>query len=136
MYDTVHMRAPRTQLPHIEPYVGNDKYRFRHPALGRFRLLKQPLCAAVCLAGGVVPWHTFYLAGPLQRREMKNRISVSELSEKLGYPSSETIEGLRLLKAFIRLSPPQRAEIIDMVERLATDPAPVPGGMNGRHDTR
>ena len=67
---------------------------------------------------------------------MKNRISVSELSEKLGYPSSETIEGLRLLKAFIKLSRPQRAEIIDMVERLATDPAPVPGGMNGRRETR
>jgi len=67
---------------------------------------------------------------------MKNRRSVSELSEKLGYPSSETIEGLRLLKAFIKLSPLQRSEVIDMVERLATTPAPVPGGMNGRLDTR
>jgi hypothetical protein len=67
---------------------------------------------------------------------MKNRISVSELSEKLGYPTSETIEGLRLLKAFIKLSPQQRAEIIEMVEQLATGPAPVPGGMNGRHDAR
>jgi hypothetical protein len=67
---------------------------------------------------------------------MKNRISVSELSEKLGYPSSETIEGLRLLKAFIRLSPPQRSEVVDLVERLATDPAPVPGGVNGRLGTR
>ena len=67
---------------------------------------------------------------------MKNRISVSELSEKLGYPSSETIQGLRLLKAFIRLSPPQRSEVVDLVERLATDPAPVPGGVNGRLGTR
>ena len=69
---------------------------------------------------------------------MKNRTDVSEMSEKLGYPSSETIEGLRLLKAFIKLSPPQRSEVIDLVERLATDPdpAPVPGGMNGRLDTR
>jgi hypothetical protein len=67
---------------------------------------------------------------------MKNRRSVSELSEKLGYPSSETIEGLRLLKAFIKLSPPQRSEVMDLVERLATTPAPVPGGMNGRLDTR
>ena len=71
-----------------------------------------------------------------KRREMKNRISVSEVSEKLGYPSSETIEGLRLLKAFIKLTPSQRCEVIDMVEELATDPAPVPGGMNGRFSTR
>jgi hypothetical protein len=67
---------------------------------------------------------------------MKNRISVSELSEKLGYPSSETIEGLRLLKAFIKLSPPQRAEVIEIVERLATGPTPFPGGMDEHHDTR
>jgi hypothetical protein len=66
---------------------------------------------------------------------MKNHTSVSELREKLGYPSSETIEGLRLLKAFIKLSPSQRSEVIDLVERLATDPAPVPGGVNGRLDT-
>lgn len=67
---------------------------------------------------------------------MKNRIPVSELSEKLGYPSGETIQDLRLLKAFIRLSPRQRSEVVDLVERLATDPAPLPGGMNGRLDRR
>jgi hypothetical protein len=67
---------------------------------------------------------------------MKNRISVSELSEKLGYPSGETIQGLRLLKAFIKLSSPQRSEVVDLVERLATDPAPRPGGVHGRFDTR
>jgi hypothetical protein len=66
---------------------------------------------------------------------MKNQTSVSELRERLGYPSSETIEGLRLLKAFTKLSPSQRSEVIDLVERLATDPAPVPGGVNGRLDT-
>ena len=67
---------------------------------------------------------------------MKNRISVSEVNEKLGYPSSEAIEGLRLLKAFVKLTPSQRSEVIDMVEELATGPAPVPGGMNGRFNTR
>jgi hypothetical protein len=67
---------------------------------------------------------------------MKNRIPVSEVSAKLGYPSSDAIQGLRLLKAFVKLSPSQRSEVIDMVEQLATDPAPVPGGMNGRFSTR
>jgi hypothetical protein len=67
---------------------------------------------------------------------MKNRISVSEVSAKLGYPSSDAIQGLRLLRAFVKLSPSQRSEVIDMVEQLATDPAPVPGGMNGRFNTR
>ena len=32
----------------------------------KFCLLKRPWCAPVCLAGGVVPWHTFNLASPLE----------------------------------------------------------------------
>jgi hypothetical protein len=67
---------------------------------------------------------------------MKNCISVSEVSEKLGYPSGETIQGLRLLRAFVRLSPSQRTEVVDMVEHLATDPAPIPDGMSGWLTTR
>lgn len=62
---------------------------------------------------------------------MKNRISVSELSAGLGYPSSETVEGLRLWKAFIKLSPAQRSEVLALVEELAADPSPRPGGGNG-----
>ena len=50
----------------------------------------------------------------------------------LGYPSTETVQGLRLLKAFVKLSPSQRTEVLAWVEHLATDPAPLPGGMNGR----
>jgi hypothetical protein len=41
-------------------------------------------------------------------------------------PSGETVEGLRLLKAFLKLSPGQRLEIMELVERLATDPAAIP----------
>lgn len=67
---------------------------------------------------------------------MTNRTLASELSEKLGYPTSDTIQGLRLLKAFLKLSPSQRSEVIDLVERLASDPAPVPGGVNGHFNTR
>ena len=51
---------------------------------------------------------------------MKNPTYVAELQKKLGAPSSETVESLRLLKAFLKLAPDQRSEIIELVERLAT----------------
>jgi len=56
---------------------------------------------------------------------MKNPTYVVELQKKLGAPSSETVESLRLLKAFLKLAPDQRSEIIELVERLATDPTPI-----------
>ena len=59
---------------------------------------------------------------------MKNPTYVAELQKKLGAPSSETLESLRLLKAFLKLEPGQRFEVIELVERLATDQAPGPGG--------
>ncbi|HEY7842351.1 MAG TPA: hypothetical protein VID30_01565 [Bradyrhizobium sp.] len=52
---------------------------------------------------------------------MRNPTFVAELHRKLGAPSTETVESLRLLKAFLRLAPSQRFEIIELVERLATD---------------
>jgi hypothetical protein len=55
---------------------------------------------------------------------MKNPTFIAELHRKLGAPSSETVESLRLLKAFLKLAPRQRFEIIERVERLATGPAP------------
>jgi hypothetical protein len=55
---------------------------------------------------------------------MKSPTYVAELQKKLGVPSSETIESLRLLKAFLKLPPDQRSEIIKRVERLATNPSP------------
>ena len=55
---------------------------------------------------------------------MKDPTYVAELQKKLGAPSSETLEGLRLLKAFLKLEPDQRSELIEMVERYATSPAP------------
>jgi hypothetical protein len=54
---------------------------------------------------------------------MKNPTFIAELHKKLGAPSSETIESLRLLKAFLKLAPRQRFEVIEMVERLSTDPS-------------
>ena len=50
---------------------------------------------------------------------MKNPTYVAELQKRLGAPSSETIESLRLLKAFIKLAPDQRTEVVELVERLA-----------------
>ena len=52
---------------------------------------------------------------------MRRPTFVAELHQKLGAPSSETVESLRLLKAFLRLAPSQRFEIIELVERLAAD---------------
>ena len=52
---------------------------------------------------------------------MKNPTYVAELQKRLGAPSSETVESLRLLKAFLKLAPGQRFEIIELVERLAAD---------------
>ena len=54
---------------------------------------------------------------------MKDPTYVAELQKRLGAPSSETVESLRLLKAFLRLAPDQRFEIIELVERLAADAA-------------
>jgi hypothetical protein len=51
---------------------------------------------------------------------------MAELHNRLGAPSSEAIECLRLLKAFLRLKPRQRLEIVDLVERLAAGGSPVP----------
>ncbi len=58
---------------------------------------------------------------------MKNPTFIAELQQRLGAPSSETVESLRLLKAFLRLEPNQRFEIIELAERLAADPASGPG---------
>jgi hypothetical protein len=63
---------------------------------------------------------------------MKSHRSVSEVREDLGFPSSETAQGLRLWKAFVRLTPAQRSDVLALVEQLANDPAPLPGGMNDR----
>ena len=57
---------------------------------------------------------------------MKNPTYVAELQKKLGAPSSETVESLRLLKAFLRLAPDQRCEVIELVERLAAQPPDEP----------
>jgi hypothetical protein len=51
---------------------------------------------------------------------MRSPTLVAELHRKLGAPSSETVESLRLLKAFFKLAPNERFEVIELVERLAT----------------
>jgi hypothetical protein len=57
---------------------------------------------------------------------MKDPTFAIELHRKLGAPSSETVESLRLLKAFLKLAPQQRYEVIELVERLATEAAALP----------
>jgi hypothetical protein len=53
--------------------------------------------------------------------EMSDSTFVAELHKRLGAPSSETVESLRLLKAFLQLAPGRRFEIIELVDRLAAD---------------
>src|SRR4051812_14165772 len=64
-----------------------------------------------------LPEHVVPVPDP--RYEMKNSSFVAELQKKLGAPSSETVESLRLLRAFLKLAPGQRFEIIELVDRLA-----------------
>jgi len=52
---------------------------------------------------------------------MKNLSFATEMHLKLGAPSSQSIESLRLLRAFMKLERRQRVEIIKLVEDLATD---------------
>jgi hypothetical protein len=59
---------------------------------------------------------------------MQDPTFVAELQKRLGAPSSETVEGLRLLRAFLKLEPGQRFEIIELVERLAASSVPGAGG--------
>src|SRR4051812_19937932 len=53
---------------------------------------------------------------PIDRCEMKNPTLLSELHKGVGSPSSETVQSLRLLKAFVRLGPRQRFKAIELVE--------------------
>jgi hypothetical protein len=57
---------------------------------------------------------------------MKNHLFVAELHRKLGAPPSEAVESLRLLKAFLKLAPRQRLEVVKLVEGLAVDALSLP----------
>jgi hypothetical protein len=58
---------------------------------------------------------------------MNNPLSLAKLRQSLGAPSSDTIESLRLLRSFLKLAPRQRFEVIEIVERLASESCSVPG---------
>ena len=57
---------------------------------------------------------------------MKDSTVIAELHTRLGTPTSETVESLRLLKAFLKLEPRQRFEVIELAERLAVPPFSAP----------
>lgn len=57
---------------------------------------------------------------------MKNLNFAAELHLRLGAPPSNTVESLRLLRAFLKLGPRQRFEVIKLVEDLVSDEA-LPG---------
>jgi len=60
-------------------------------------------------------------AGP--RGVATNPTLVAEPHKKFGAASIETVERLRLLKAFLKLAPQAAIETIELIERLASDPA-------------
>jgi len=57
---------------------------------------------------------------------MRNPKSIVEVRGKLGIPSAETVESLRLLRSFVRLTPRQRREIVELIERLAMEHSAAP----------
>jgi len=57
--------------------------------------------------------------------EMKNPTFIADVRSKLGVPSIEAAESLRLLRSFMRLSFRQRREIIELVERSPAPEHPV-----------
>ena len=57
---------------------------------------------------------------------MRNPRSIAEVRTKLGVPSVETVESLRLLRSFIKLTPRQRRDIVELVERLAIEHSAAP----------
>ena len=76
---------------------------------------------------GVLSWRSVleWLTKPMlvNRCEMKNLSFAAELHLKVGAPASSTVESLRLLRAFLKLAPRQRFEVIKLVEDLATEEA-------------
>jgi hypothetical protein len=61
-----------------------------------------------------------------QRCDMKNPVYSTDLHNMLGAPPTETLESLRLLRAFRKLTPRQRVEVVEMIERLATELTTIP----------
>jgi hypothetical protein len=62
----------------------------------------------------------------VKRCVMRNPSFITEVRSKLGVPSTEAVETLRLLRSFIKLAPRQRREIIELVEWLAIERSPAP----------
>jgi hypothetical protein len=69
-----------------------------------------------------------YLSASLALRRPSGAVAtnptlVADPPKKFGVASIETVERLRLLKAFLKLAPQAAIEIIELIERLASDPA-------------
>jgi hypothetical protein len=106
-------------------------FQARHSKCHRYAVVNRvlnPLGRGFDLSTGHQPGRKVPILFPHPRCEMKDPTSVADLRERLGAPAGDTVESLRLLKAFLKLGPGQRFEIIELVERLATGPASSPGG--------
>jgi hypothetical protein len=121
--------APQVASWHAFNFVGFCPVNFQacHSKYQGSRRQAEPLgllCCGVDFLGQAFTFTWVCHSGSSLRCEMKNPTYVAELQKRLGAPSSETLEGLRLLRAFLKLAPDQRSEVIEMVERYATSPVP------------
>src|SRR6266700_1222377 len=100
--------------------AGHSKYQGRRRQAETFSFN----CCRVDLSGKALTFaEKCHLPFPIRRCEMKDPTLLAELRNKLGAPSSETVECLRLVKAFLKLQDGQRFEVIELVELLANDPS-------------
>jgi hypothetical protein len=106
----------------IGPIISRRAIRSIRVAVVRPRTLSLYRCC-IDLSGQVLMFVRKSISVFYRRCEMNNPTRVAELYSKLGAPSSEAVESLRLLKAFLKLAPARRFEIIKLVENLAIDPA-------------
>jgi hypothetical protein len=83
--------------------------------------------AIVGTIGATCIWHCSANRGTLWSFSLPCRsnysLAFAERHKRIGAPSRETIESLRLMKAFVKLSARQRFEVVELVERLSIDPA-------------
>jgi hypothetical protein len=102
--------------PRCEPL--KDQSRFRQAKAFGF------LCGNIDLPDLALMFaRTCHSCSSSKVRDEESRLCC-RAAEETRSPTSETVESLRLLKAFLKLPSDRRSEVIEMIKRLATTPSP------------